>query len=371
MHVHLVSPYHTGSHQAWAEGYAATSAHQVTLVTMSGRFWKWRMQGGSVSLAERTERLITQGGEPDVVLATDMVDLPSFLGLAPSLKGVPVVLYCHENQLGYPTSPRSQEDLTYGAMNWKSMLAADVVTFNSRFHRDELMSLLPGFLESFPDHRHTHRVSEVSAKSTVLYPGIDASLAPARPRVDEPPLLLWNQRWEHDKNPAGMIRAIDAVLATGRTIRVALAGENFRNSPEEFLAARRRWADVLVHFGWAEEEDYRRLLSEADIVLSTADHEYFGIAVVEALAAGAWPVLPRRLSYPEILDPDHADDHLYETDQELVEMLLAAIDSIGSTRALSAERAGYYRRYDWSELAPQYDEMLAETAATGRLAVGS
>ena len=29
----------------------------------------------------------------------------------------------------------------------------------------------------------------------------------------------------------------------------------------------------------------------------------FRIGVVEAMAAGAWPLLPRRLSYPELLEP--------------------------------------------------------------------
>jgi len=38
-------------------------------------------------------------------------------------------------------------------------------------------------------------------------------------------------------------------------------------------------------------------------VLSTARHEFFGIAVVEALLAGCLPWLPDRLSYPELLPP--------------------------------------------------------------------
>ena len=51
MQIWLISPYHTGSHQAWAEGYARHSRHNVTLLTMVGRFWKWRMQGGAIELA--------------------------------------------------------------------------------------------------------------------------------------------------------------------------------------------------------------------------------------------------------------------------------------------------------------------------------
>ncbi|MFN2136074.1 MAG: DUF3524 domain-containing protein, partial [Candidatus Promineifilaceae bacterium] len=33
MQIFLVSPYHGGSHQAWAEGYVRHSAHQVNMLT--------------------------------------------------------------------------------------------------------------------------------------------------------------------------------------------------------------------------------------------------------------------------------------------------------------------------------------------------
>ena len=48
---------------------------------------------------------------------------------------------------------------------------------------------------------------------------------------------------------------------------------------------------------------YLRRLAACDWVLSTAVHEFFGVAVVEALLAGCLPWLPDRLSYPELLPP--------------------------------------------------------------------
>lgn len=358
MDVLLVSPYHSGSHEAWAGGYARASAHQVELITMPGRFWKWRMHGGPVTLAEATHRRIAEGLAPNVILTTDMLDVATYIGLLRD-PDTPVAVYFHENQFSYPVSPRSNADLTFAAMNWKSMLAADQIYFNSQFHMDEVFARLPGFLKNFPDHRHLHRVDEVHSRSSVLPIGIEplaTSNDVATP--GEPPLILWAQRWEHDKNPAEMIEAVDALIASGASFRIALAGENFRNEPAEFLAARDRWGNRLIHFGWADRRDYDALLREADVVISTALHEFFGIAVVEAVAAGAWPILPNRLSYPEILDPAHQDEHLYDDFEELVDMLKAAIEDVDGRRDLARKRAEFYSRYEWRNVAPMYDAAL-------------
>ena len=57
MKILLLEPYCGGSHQAWAQGYAANSRHDVTLLGLPARFWKWRMQGGALTLAEQVQAL--------------------------------------------------------------------------------------------------------------------------------------------------------------------------------------------------------------------------------------------------------------------------------------------------------------------------
>ncbi|MBT8214185.1 MAG: DUF3524 domain-containing protein, partial [Acidimicrobiia bacterium] len=47
MRVLLVEPYYAGSHRAWADGYVASSRHDVSLLTHDARFWKWRMHGSA------------------------------------------------------------------------------------------------------------------------------------------------------------------------------------------------------------------------------------------------------------------------------------------------------------------------------------
>ena len=105
MRVFLIEPYYAGSHQAWADGWQAASRHDIHVLPMDGRFWKWRMHGGPVTLAERARTLVETIGVPDVIVASSMLDLPTFLGLAGKHLGNPrTLLYTHENQLTYPLS---------------------------------------------------------------------------------------------------------------------------------------------------------------------------------------------------------------------------------------------------------------------------
>ena len=49
--------------------------------------------------------------------------------------------------------------------------------------------------------------------------------------------------------------------------------------------------------------------------MSSANHEFFGIGIVEAIAAGAYPLLPNRLAYPEVagtIESQSENEFLYE-----------------------------------------------------------
>jgi glycosyltransferase involved in cell wall biosynthesis len=140
--------------------------------------------------------------------------------------------------------------------------------------------------------------------------------------------------------------------------RLALAGERPTDPPEAFERLRLRLGDRLLAYGGLSRPDYVGLLRRSDVVVSTARHELFGIAVCEAAAAGAAPVLPDRLSYPEVLPSSvrYADlDGMVDA----VARLLQDPDE----RREAAERCGVEaRRFDWRRVAPAYDEMFERIA---------
>ena len=360
MRILLLEPYCGGSHRAWAEGYAAHSRHDVTTLALPARFWKWRMQGGAVTLAEQARALPAR---PDLILASDMVNLPAFLGLARDvLVGVPAVLYCHENQLTYLFPPGQKRDLTYGMINWLSMLAAERVLFNSQYHLEEWFEELPRLLKHFPDYGHVQRIAEVRARAHVLPVGCDLrrfDLLPAAcSPLPAPPLILWNQRWEYDKDPQTFFRALYALAEEGVDFRVALAGKSYRQSAPEFEEARERLGARVVHFGYAGAREYGALLCQADVVVSTALHEFFGVAVVEAIYCGCFPILPRRLVYPELVPPAYHEGCLYEDFEGLVARLRWALANPGQAHAVVAALRPVVARFDWAELGPRYDQVL-------------
>jgi glycosyltransferase involved in cell wall biosynthesis len=363
----LLSPYHTGSHKIWAEGYGKNSRHNFTLLTMAGRFWKWRMQGGALELAQQVGNHCQTAGRPDALLVTDMVNLPALLALSrPWLDGVPVLLYVHENQLTYPPPPGEKRDLTYGMINVLSMAAADAIAFNSRYHLGEFFDELPRLLKHFPDYNHLEIIPRLRAKSHVLPVGLELSWldqhqpsapSPSRPAAHSPLRILWNQRWEYDKNPAEFFAALYALDDAGLPFQVIVAGENFRQQPAEFAEARERLGERVIHFGFAKDrKTYARLLWEADVVVSTAHHEFFGISILEAIYCGCYPLLPHRLSYPELLPAPHHHAHLYRDPDDLVTRLRWAVTHPAAVRAANLRPIA--AAYDWRAIAPSYDTLI-------------
>jgi glycosyltransferase involved in cell wall biosynthesis len=222
---------------------------------------------------------------------------------------------------------------------------------------------LPRLLKHFPKFTHVPLVPQVKEKSEVLPVGcdlrrFDTALSKGRPPADGPPIILWNQRWEYDKAPRTFFRALCLLADEGLPFRVALAGKNYRQTAREFLDARDRLGNRVIHFGYAAPEKYGQLMHRADIVVSTAIHEFFGVSVVEAVYCGCFPVLPRRLVYPEIIPEEHHEACLYDDFDELIALLRGALSAPERARSTAVDLGLAVARYDWGHVAPQVDAAL-------------
>jgi glycosyltransferase involved in cell wall biosynthesis len=370
MRILYLDPFHGGSHAAVAAGFARHSQHDITLLTLSiAGGWRWRMRGAAVTLARRLREYTRDETRAfDLIIATDMFDLAAFLALARDLTaGVPVALYFHENQLTYPLPPGRARDLAFPWINYTSALAADALCFNSDFHRQAFLAALPALLGRFHDHQELDLIDTIAAKSRVLPPGIDLKrLEIGEQSIEmqlqspisnlQSPIILWNSRWEYDKGTQAFFNALRELAARGLDFRVIVAGEHIDPNEPNFLAARDWLGPRVLAWGYAPDlAAYRAMLWRSDIVVSTAIQEFFGISVIEALYCGCVPVLPRRLTYPELLPAEH-HDRLYPDDSALADRLAATIRDLPSLKQRDFRAVA--QQYDWSRMAPQWDACL-------------
>lgn len=361
----LVEPFNGGSHRSWAEGWQRTSRHRIEILGHEARAWRWRMRGGAVTLAEAASRWVQANECPDVVVGTDMLDLAAFLGLTRrSLGAVPTIIYMHENQLTYPRRPGEALDQGLAWTNWRSLLVADEIWCNSGFHRDDLLASLPGMLEAVPDHDHSHLLASVGRRMSVCPVGIDASglIAGGRAAGQDPPLVLSNQRWHHDKDVGAVLRALTRLADEELEFEVAVVGDDTAGEAEALAPLLDRLGPRLRFRGTLPRPEYEALLSRAAVVVSAARNEFFGIALAEAIAAGAWPVVPAGLAYPEVIPPRFHEAALYEPGG-LTRRLRETVQAVARGSDAIAGLADSMMRFDWSKVAAHYDDRVESLVA--------
>jgi len=365
-----LEPYYGGSHKAFLDGWMQYSRHEWTLLSLPPWKWKWRMRHSAITLASQTSDKIREGGDWDIIFCSDMLNLAEYLGLVPqSIQKLPSVVYFHENQLTYPVAHPQEFDFHYVLTNLITALAATEVWFNSSYHQNIFLGELRGFLKRMPDFQPLEDVEDVRNKSLVRHPGID-QFPKREKRVPGPMRIVWAARWEHDKNPELFFNSLKILKAKNVEFRISVMGEQFRQSPDVFDSARKEFADHIDRWGYQQKRsDYEDALSEADVFVSTADHEFFGFSVLEAAAAGAFPLVPEKLAYPETLGLDSGNEDFFFKGgaDQLAERLVQLSHKIGNNCLWDGDPNRAIRiaeKFCWKTKAPLLDEELKRLTHT-------
>jgi len=348
MRILYVEPFEGGSHAAFSRALTGALDADWTTLTLPARHWKWRMRGSAAYFAQAHAQVLAESF--DLVVASSYVPLAELVGLAPALHGVPRVLYFHENQLAFPTlGPQQPRDHHFGFTQLVSALAADRCVFNSAYNRDSFLEAADALLRRMPDAVPKDWVQTIRDRAVVL--GVPQPLSPAPVAASAPhpdgPLLLWNHRWEHDKNPQTCLHGLVELAAEGLAFRVAVCGQRFRRAPAVFEEVEPALRPRAVQWGHADTQTYRTLLDTADVVLSTAHHEFFGVSVMEAVHHGARPLVPDRLAYRELWPAMFR----YRDDDAFVPALR---ELLGSAEPLRADRRHLTAPFSLDALVPRY-----------------
>jgi hypothetical protein len=278
-----------------------------------------------------------------------MVNLAEVLALRPDWGTARKVLYMHENQLAYPAQwpgaapvgsaaapaaadagagagagaaaappgapPPYDRDFQFGWAQVLSCLVADVVAWNSSWNLESFLAAVPRLLRLMPDRAQRPDAAAVARRVRDRSVVVPLPVDPPAALFPPPPAgrrlrIAWNHRWEYDKRPAAFFLALRELADAGADFDVVVLGEAFAEAPPEFEAAR-AWlepAGRVAHWGFApDRRAYVDLLASADVAVSTAAHEFFGVATLEAAAAGVFPLAPAALAYPEALAPTPAE----------------------------------------------------------------
>lgn len=355
MNILCIEPYFGGSHEHFINSWQKNSAHNFDIVTLPPNKWKWRMRHSATHFANIANNKLRQGQKYDCIFCSDMLNLAEFLGLADQgIAKLPKVVYFHENQLTYPQRFEKERDYQYVMTNFTTALAADKVIFNSNFHKNDFLNGLKRFFKKMPDFHPLKEIEMIEQKSSAVYPGIDP--VEIKRAKAGPLMILWAGRWEHDKNPEDFFKAINLLKDKGCKFKLNVIGEQFRDSPEIFKWAKKHFESEINRWGYQQSrEQYHLAMAESDVVVSTAIHEFFGITMLEAMSAGAIPLLPDRLAYPEIIKG--YEKYLYDgTAEDLAERLIVLASEPELARDENVRNVA--AKFGWKGQAKELDMVL-------------
>lgn len=354
----ILEPYYGGSHRFFLEGLQRYIAADYVVFTLPARKWKMRMQLSALWCIDRIKSLPPEQRRFDAVLCSSFIDVAVFRSLLTGVKGwnsaARICTYFHENQLFYPQRQTDPNNFQFAAINFHSALASDRIAFNSTFNAQSFFGGCQKYLQTAGEMQLSGIIDELRGRSQVLHPGIDFSGIDRQRRNPDSgaPVIVWNHRWEHDKNPDRFFQVLHEIASWGVDFRLILLGQTFPDSPQCFAEARNVFKERIIHYGYATSYfDYVTLLCRGDVVISTALHEFFGIAIIEAVRAGCLPVLPDRLSYPELFPKAF----LYQ-ESELGEKLAEALTN--NFRLAPENAKTITERFSWKSLAPRYYQWL-------------
>lgn len=360
-----LEPYYGGSHRAFLQGWCAHSRHHITALTLRPHHWKWRMRHAGLTFAEQVTTL-GDISRFDMIWCSSMVNLAEFLGTCPTaLRRLPSAVYFHENQLAYPNRHDEPRDVHFAFTHWASLCAATEIWFNSNYNQKSLMDGLAALFQKMPDCRNFDR-RRFEARSFRLCPGIDA-LSPPPTRRPGALRIAWAARFEHDKGPELLLQALRRFSVAHPDFKLTVLGEQFGTTPSAMVQLKAEFQRHLDHFGFEpDRERYIERLQDADIFISTAQHEFFGLAVMEAAACGCSLLLPNRLCYPELFATPDATTTVSPFYDNTAEGLHEALVCLAKLPAeLRPRHTEIAKQYTWSAQAPRLDEAVDRCIGDG------
>ncbi|CAF1105253.1 unnamed protein product [Adineta steineri] len=321
----LIEAFYDGSHRSLIDLLHRTLSPRSILVTLPGTKWPWRARCSSLILSDLIPK--NENNSLKYLFCSSITNLSELISLRSDLRSLKKIIYFHENDLAYPKQNEKQEqrDFQYGYNQILTALVADICLFNSFYNLNTFLDKLGPFLNRIPSPKaNIQQIRQtIESKSQVLYYPLEKSLIPIDIKTDKtgPLCIIWPHRWEHDKDPETFFSVIlELYEIYSLTFSLIILGQSYDECPGIFSEILNKLPlNYIRHWGFAQSKsEYEQLLIEGDVVVSTAQHEFFGVAMLEACRAGCIPIVPDRLAYTELYPNEQ---HRYRTRTQLLNKL--------------------------------------------------
>ena len=133
-------------------------------------------------------------------------------------------------------------------------------------------------------------------------------------------------------------------------------GENYSEYPKIFDTAKDRLKHKIIHFGYCENyTEYLGYLKMSNILPVTSHQDFFGISIVEAVSYGCYPILPKRLTYPDLFNYKKNKFLFYNSDLELKDKLVSVIKNIKNyTSTIKEVSQKTFDKFNWENISKKY-----------------
>ncbi|XP_053138880.1 glycosyltransferase-like domain-containing protein 1 isoform X2 [Hemicordylus capensis] len=332
MTVLLIEAFYGGSHKQLVD-LLQEEMQESVLFTLPAKKWHWRARTAALYFAQN----VPVNPNYRILFASSVLNLTELVALRPDFGKLKKVLYFHENQLTYPVKKCQERDFQYGYNQILSCLVADVVVFNSAYNMESFLTSIGKFMKLMPDHRPKDLEKIIRPKCQVLYF----------------PVKFSNISREHDKDPESFFKVLLKMKEMELSFHVSVLGETFTDVPDIFAEAKKALGLSVLHWGYLPSKDeYFQVLCMADVVISTAKHEFFGVAMIEAVYCGCYPLCPKALVYPEIFPAEY----LYSTPEQLFKRLQNFCKKPDIVRKHLYK--GELARFSWAALRGKFRSLL-------------
>jgi glycosyltransferase involved in cell wall biosynthesis len=350
-----------GSHELQARGFLDHTRHNVSFV---GRpiLTNWL---DNYFYGPKVLTSFVKSSIPDLnaIIATDMSSYGHASTICQLLgsEEIPLIINFLEHDFAWPQSQdRKNVAAAIPMLTLASTKVANKILFQTKYSYQSLMDGARKIVVQA-------EVEKIEAKCQIVPAGVDfAAIEKHRAeKQNEIPTILFNHRCDYDKNWPQFLDAVSVLNSEGVKFDLILTGSPNEKVPEELNDRIAGLKDHVKHVGYVESrEEYAKLLWQSDIVCSTSLQECFGISVVEAVYCDCFPILPNRLSYPELIPSEHHDQHLFNSFDELVQLLRVAIANHKTLKDASLHR--HVEKFDWSIVAPQIDDVIESVASKNK-----